>query len=67
MAEAFSAISPLPRLTQPSRLYHRHSTQKCRSCGHPPDLHVGFADPELAKQLSRIHGGCLDCEICADE
>ncbi|HZO80804.1 MAG TPA: hypothetical protein VFB33_03845 [Candidatus Binataceae bacterium] len=66
MAQMFSAAPQLSAVAAaPVRLFR--ALLKCRACGHPSDLHVGFADPELARQLSRIHGGCLDCEICADE
>jgi hypothetical protein len=48
-------------------LFPRRARQKCRSCGHQSIEHVGFPDPAVAEQLSLIHGGCLDCESCADE
>jgi hypothetical protein len=55
------------RLVAPMPLFQLHARQSCRACGHQMGEHVGFPDAELAKQLSRIHGGCLDCETCADE
>jgi hypothetical protein len=58
-----TAVPPLVR--QP--LFPRRAAQKCRSCGHQTGEHVGFADTAIAEQLSLIHGGCLDCESCADE
>jgi hypothetical protein len=48
-------------------LFPRRARQKCRSCGHQSIEHVGFSDAAVAEQLSLIHGGCLDCESCADE
>lgn len=65
MGQIFSAVPTFSGVAAARPLYR--SSHKCRGCGHPSDIHVGFADPELARQLSRIHGGCLDCEICADE
>jgi hypothetical protein len=48
-------------------LFSRRAQQDCRACGHQAGQHAGFPDPALAEQLGRIHGGCLDCETCADE
>ncbi|HTQ23412.1 MAG TPA: hypothetical protein VMI09_01870 [Candidatus Binataceae bacterium] len=48
-------------------LFPRRARQKCRSCGHQSIEHIGFPDAAVAEQLSLIHGGCLDCESCADE
>jgi len=48
-------------------LFPRRARQKCRSCGHRSIEHIGFPDAAIAEQLSVIHGGCLDCESCADE
>jgi len=55
------------RLATRQPLFPLRAQQKCRSCGHQVGEHVGFPDAKLAEQLSRIHGGCLDCETCADE
>lgn len=55
------------RRVAPMALFQLRAQQKCRACGHRVGEHVGFPDAELAKQLARIHGGCLDCESCADE
>jgi len=55
------------RLVPRQPLFPLHAQQNCRACGHQVGEHVGFPDAALAKQLSRIHGGCLDCETCADE
>jgi hypothetical protein len=63
-ANAFRTASR-PVVRQP--LFPRRAAQKCRSCGHQTGEHVGFADAAVAEQLSLIHGGCLDCESCADE
>jgi hypothetical protein len=55
------------RLATRQPLFQLHAQRKCRSCGHQVGEHVGMPDAALAEQLSRIHGGCLDCETCADE
>jgi hypothetical protein len=55
------------RLTAPLPLFQLRSPRSCRACGHRLGEHAGLPDTELARQLSRIHGGCLDCETCADE
>lgn len=67
MSQVFASNFQLLRLATPLPLYNRRSERKCRACGHWSEKHVGFADPALAEQLSRIHSGCLDCEVCADE
>jgi hypothetical protein len=55
------------RLVSRQPLFPVRAQQKCRTCGHRTAEHVGFPDTALAEQLSLIHGGCLDCESCADE
>jgi hypothetical protein len=59
--------APVLRFVPRQPLFQLRAQQNCGSCGHHVGEHVGFPDPVLAKQLSLIHGGCLDCEICADE
>jgi hypothetical protein len=61
--QSTTALRFVPR--QP--LFPVHARQNCRACGHQVGEHVGFPDAALAQELSRIHGGCLDCETCADE
>jgi hypothetical protein len=61
--QSVTALRFVPR--QP--LFQLRAQQNCRSCGHRVGEHVGFPDAALAKELSLIHGGCLDCETCADE
>jgi hypothetical protein len=63
MNQSATALRLVPR--QP--IFQLRAQQDCGSCGHQVGEHVGFPDPALAQQLSLIHGGCLDCEICADE
>jgi len=64
MNQSAPALRLVPR-HQP--IFQLRAQQNCRACGHEVGEHVGFPDPALAKQLSLIHGGCLDCETCADE
>jgi hypothetical protein len=52
-------------LRQP--MFPVQARRKCPTCGHRAVEHVGFPDAMLAEQLALIHGGCLDCESCADE
>jgi hypothetical protein len=59
--------STVVRLAAPPPLFQVRSLQSCRECGHRLGEHVGLPDTALARQLSRIHGGCLDCETCGDE
>jgi hypothetical protein len=67
MNQLASVPRPALRLTPRKPLFPVRARQKCRTCGHQAAEHVGFPDAALAEQLSRIHGGCLDCESCADE
>jgi hypothetical protein len=55
------------RLVTRRPLFQLRAQQSCWACGHQLGEHIGFPDAALAKQLSRIHGGCFDCETCADE
>jgi hypothetical protein len=55
------------RLAASLPLFQFRSPQSCRTCGHRLGEHIGLPDTALTRQLSRIHGGCLDCETCADE
>jgi hypothetical protein len=40
---------------------------RCSECRHPLRRHIVVPNPELARWLSLIHGGCLNCAVCADE
>jgi hypothetical protein len=62
-----SPLSTALRLAPRQPLFPVRAQQKCRACGHQTAEHVGFPDTALAEQLGLIHGGCLDCESCADE
>jgi hypothetical protein len=57
----------LSRFSARQPIFPVHAQRRCRECGHRTAEHVGFPDQALAEQLSLIHGGCLDCESCADE
>jgi hypothetical protein len=67
MNQSASAFRTALRLAPRQPLFPARARQKCRACGHQTAEHVGFPDAALAEQLSLIHGGCLDCESCADE
>ena len=67
MNQPATAFRPALITVNRQPLFVRHARRKCRSCGHPSLEHVGFPDAAVAEQLSLIHGGCLDCESCADE
>jgi hypothetical protein len=43
------------------------SPTACSECGHPQRRHVVLPNPELARWLRLIHGGCPNCAACADE
>jgi hypothetical protein len=64
MNQSTAAVS---RFSIVKPVFQARAQRRCRECGHRSAEHVGFPDPALAEQLSLIHGGCLDCESCADE
>jgi hypothetical protein len=48
-------------------IHHLRPLGRCCECGHSVGGHVVFPNPELARWLRIIHGGCLNCVACAED